>query len=269
MMKILREFFELKKVSVFLMALPYLALNYNDILNSPFFSLKKISLLFITLLIISFFIKLITSKIGRKYTITSLMIYFLSFIFFYGIYLINYIQKYFFKYFHFIVYGRVVIIIIAILFLLTLFFFRKRIINFIYLNVFLVIMCFVSLIFSLSNFTNNQKRGIKSNFISFENKNDKPKPIILIITDEYSSPDEIFKVDKDTSVYQFSKSLTQKGWITKNSMYSHETSTIHSLSSLFNFNLSKSNKYKDEGIVKIGAYKLANASLADSLNKKK
>jgi hypothetical protein len=130
-------------------------------------------------------------------------------------------------------------------------------------------MCFVSLIFSLSNFTNNQKRGIKSNFISFENKNDKPKPIILIITDEYSSPDEIFKVDKDTSVYQFSKSLTQKGWITKNSMYSHETSTIHSLSSLFNFNLSKSNKYKDEGIVKIGAYKLANASLADSLNKKK
>jgi hypothetical protein len=267
-MEKIRNFFSLNQASVFLIALPYFALNYNRIINSPFFSLKILSLLIIILLFVSFFTNLITNKERGKYTITSLIIYFLSFLFFYGTYIVNFIQKILSKYFHFVGHGKVIIIFLTILYLLSLCIFKKRIINFIYLNVFLIIMCFVSLIFSISNFTNNQKKEINNNFIAFENNIDKPKPIILIITDEYSSPDEIYKVNKDTGVYEFSKGLTEKGWTTKNRIYSYETSTIHSLSSLFNFNLSKSNKYKDKDIVEIGALKLINASLADSLRKK-
>jgi hypothetical protein len=268
-MKKIREVFRLKDASLLLMALPYFSLNYNEILNSPFFSLKLLSFIFIFLLFISLFLNFITINKRAEYKIFILMTYILSFIFIYGIYIVNFIQKKLIKYFDFVISGLVLIEILTILFILFLFYIRKKEINFIYLNVFFITMSVISLIFSISNFTNNQKSDIKNNFISFEDNNHKTKPIILIITDEYSSPDEIYKINKDADDYEFSKSLTEKGWISKNCIYSYETSTIHSLSSLFNFNLSKSNKYKNEDIVKIGALKLLNATLADSLKKKK
>jgi hypothetical protein len=87
----------------------------------------------------------------------------------------------------------------------------------------------------------------------------------LIITDEYTSPDELYKVYKDSNIYNFSNKLINKGWKIKNSKYSYETSTIHSLSSLFNFNLSKNTNYKAMTISSIGINKLIHAAIYDSL----
>ena len=109
----------------------------------------------------------------------------------------------------------------------------------------------------------------KNSFVSIPSNKSLIKPILLIISDEYTSPDDLYEIYKDSSIYQFSNELSKKGWITKNSFYSYETSTIHSLNLLFNFNLSKNNQYQNASITNIEVLKLLNASIADSLEKKK
>ena len=78
----------------------------------------------------------------------------------------------------------------------------------------------------------------------------------------------IYNYKKDSSIYDFSNDLKNHNWITKNSFYSFEFSTIHSLSSLFNFNLSKNKKYSEMSIGDIGTEKLLKSSLNDSLRNK-
>ena len=107
--------------------------------------------------------------------------------------------------------------------------------------------------------------NLKSNFKNISIENKQLKPVFLIITDEYSSPDELYKIIKDSSLYQFSNNLKRKGWIVNNRAFSNEISTIHSLSSLFNFNLSNSIKYSDFSVFDVGPNKLIKATLHDSL----
>jgi hypothetical protein len=82
-----------------------------------------------------------------------------------------------------------------------------------------------------ANFTPNHK---------FENYR---KSIMLIILDEYSSPNELFKITKDSTLFDFSKSLKKNTWVVRDNSFSYEISTIHSLGSIFNYNLSKNNIY--------------------------
>ena len=60
----------------------------------------------------------------------------------------------------------------------------------------------------------------------------------------------------------------EKGWQTKTTAYSNELSTIHSMSSLFNFNLSTQKTYSAQSEEKIVVEKLYHAALADSLAQK-
>lgn len=96
----------------------------------------------------------------------------------------------------------------------------------------------------------------------------KVKPVILIIVDEYNSPDNLYQLTKDSSVYRFNQWLNQNHWQTKTNAYSYELSTIHSISSMFNFNLSKDSSYSKQNEEKIVLSKLFQAALADSLEKK-
>jgi hypothetical protein len=73
---------------------------------------------------------------------------------------------------------------------------------------------------------------------------------------------------KDSSIYLFSNQLSEQGWIVNNSFYSYEKSTIHSLSSMFNYNLSKKYNYGTQEVVDIGSSKLMHAAIADSFTKK-
>jgi hypothetical protein len=110
---------------------------------------------------------------------------------------------------------------------------------------------------------------------NFQRINKKEKPVILIIMDEYNSPDNLFELTKDSNVYSFNNWLKNTGWQTKTNAYSYELSTIHSMSSMFNFNLSKDSKsskktsgYSNQSEEKIVYSKLFHAALADSLEKK-
>jgi hypothetical protein len=92
------------------------------------------------------------------------------------------------------------------------------------------------------------------------------KPTLLIIIDGYVSPDEVFNYTKNKNIYSLSDSLKQYKWFTINNFYSEEITTIHSLSSLFNFNLKVQNKKNVSST--FWAQKIIKSSLYDSLIKK-
>jgi hypothetical protein len=110
--------------------------------------------------------------------------------------------------------------------------------------------------------------SIQSNYQAISRPVQEARPVILIIVDEYNSPDNLFELTKDSSIYQFNNWLIEKGWQTKTTNYSYELSTIHSMSSLFNFNLSQQKTYSAQSEEKIVVSKLYHAALADSLSKK-
>jgi hypothetical protein len=118
---------------------------------------------------------------------------------------------------------------------------------------------------SLSSDKNDNKNG-NENQDGYRSQDQKP--IILIVLDEYSSPDELYKILKDSAVYNFSNNLKKNGWEVRNSSYTYESSTIHSISSLFNFNLSKDSLYDKQNTETIVSKKMLKAALLDSLNKK-
>ena len=269
-MKKLREFFELKKASIFLITLPYLSFNYENIIHSPFFSFTQLIFIFTFILLIGVLIKSILFKLNEKmHTTISLFIVFISILFFYGLYISSFIQKQFKENFHIMIRGRTIIEFSIILFIILILILRKKTIHYKYLNVFLVLFSGISLFTSIINTNEKIKQEFKSSFISMPLNNSPIKPILLIISDEYTSPDGLYQIYKDSSVYQFSNKLSKKGWITKNSFYSYETSTIHSLSSLFNFNLSKNKNFGNLKTGDIGTSKIINSTIADSLEKKK
>jgi hypothetical protein len=99
-------------------------------------------------------------------------------------------------------------------------------------------------------------------------KASKSKPIIYIVLDGYHSANELHSYFKDTSVYAFTNKLKAKGWKVFTKMHSYELSTIHSLSSIFNFNLSNDSLFPYTSIPYLGSEKLKKNSLNDGLKKK-
>ena len=269
-MKNLKALLDLNKVSLFLIALPYLTFNFEKIIHSDFYSFSQLIFVITCIILIDLLIKWLLFNLNKKAnTITSLFIIFISVLFLYGLYLTSFIQKGIQYYFLYLIRGRTMIQFSLAFFALLIFILRKKALNFQYLNVFLILLGVITFFNSITNSRSKGKQVFKSNFTHINLKNSPVKPILLIITDEYTSPDDLYQIYKYKSIYQFSNELNNNGWITKNRFYSYETSTIHSLSSLFNFNLSKKNQYHNEEIRNIGLTKLVHASIADSLEKKK
>lgn len=268
-MKKLKALLDLKKVSILLIALPYLTFNYENIILSPFYSFSQLIFFVACILLIDVSTKWFLFKLNEKaYTTISLFIVFISALFFYGPYLTTFIQKGIQDYFLYLIRGRTMIEFSLAFFILLIITVRKKDINYQYLNVFLILFGVISFFTSIKNARVKRKQEFKSSFVHVSLNSSSVKPILLIISDEYASPDGLYKIYKDSSIYEFSNQLVNKGWITRNSFYSFETSTIHSLSSLFNFNLSKNKEYKKERIENIGTTKLLHANIADSLEKK-
>jgi len=119
--------------------------------------------------------------------------------------------------------------------------------------------------------------SIQNNYqiIGSNDQGSASKPVILIIVDEYNSPDNLYQLTKDSNVYSFNQWLQQNKWQTKTNAYTYELSTIHSMSSMFNFNLSrdtnnatKMSSYSKQSEEKIVLSKLFHTALADSLTNK-
>jgi hypothetical protein len=269
-MKKLFELFNLKQLSFLLIALPYLAFNSESIVKSPFFSTANLLLLFLGLFIIDIIIRLLLKQIGtRFYTTITVLTAYVIIVFFYGFYIELVSQNGISYVFNIFIRGRIILEFLTLLFIFITLLVRNKKVNLQYFNVFFITFFASAFISSLVSYKSNRRLDYKSNYTKIPTQDKSNKPVILIISDEYTSPDDLYKVYKDSSIYKFSNHLKNNGWIIKNSFYSYETSTIHSLSSLFNFNLSKDSKYSNEEINDIGVTKLLHASIADSLEKKK
>ena len=268
-MKKIIDLFNLKQLSFSLIVLPYLAFNCVTIVQSPFFSASNLLLLFLGLLSIDIIIRLLLKQIGtRFYTTSSLLTAYIIIIFFYGFYIALLTQNGISYLFNISIRGRVILEFFCLVFILITVLARNKKVNFQYFNIFQIIFFTIVFFSSLVSYKSNKMLVYKSNYIKTPSQNKSNKPVILIISDEYTSPDDLYKVYKDSSIYKFSNNLKNNGWIIKNSFYSYETSTIHSLSSMFNFNLSKDSKYSNEKIENIASLKLIRAKLADSLRSK-
>lgn len=262
-----------ERISFLILVLPYLAFSIPIFTESPFFSLPKFLLTLVVIILIDVLVKMFLKRYPGATLWVSLFIYSSILLFLYSPYIILPTIYFIQRHFHTVhVRGRMLtIILFALIVLLVLITYKKRIAFNYFINIFMLIL------FTLNVFTNTneqlhrKKHQIVSSpsdaDIHFNTDSLSPKPVILIITDEYSSPDELYNQFRDSSLYDFSRELTRTGWIVRNRSLSNETSTIHSLSSLFNFNLSESGDYKRSSI-SAASLNLLHCKLGDSLERK-
>lgn len=266
---------DLNKASFLMVVLPYIGFNWRELYESPYCSLEQAGIVLLVLIAIEIAFTQLIKKVGKYEKVLSVLFICFTILFFYGNNIVIPIYQYVTKSLHFYIKEKVLFLIIAILmvFIFHYLFTKKNLWK--VLNVFLVIYFLVN-VFSTRNLNvaiippidsiQNGYRNISESLGS--NINEVQKPIILIVLDEYSSPDELYKIVKDSSVFNFSNTLKSKGWEVRNSSYTYESSTIHSISSLFNFNLSKDSLYDKQNTETIVSKKMLKATIFDSLNKK-
>jgi hypothetical protein len=258
------------KASFLFIVLPYLGANLINLSASPFFSYTNLALLFIVLIAIEFICKWSINKVNKYERLLSILLVTISIEFFYGFALNIPLHTITQKLFSVDLREKILLAIALFIIVgLQLLFTRKKL-SYKALNIFLVILSVVAFGSSISKEPNKTVpiESIQNNYQELTNQPQEINPVILIIVDEYNSPDNLFELTKDSSIYSFNNWLKEKGWQTKTTAYSHELSTIHSISSLFNFNLSKQKTYSSQSEEKIVVSKLYHATLADSLTKK-
>jgi len=280
---------DLNKASFLMVVLPYIGFNWRELYESPYYSLGEAGLVLIVLIAIEALFTQLVKKLGKYEKLLSVLFICFTILFFYGNNIVIPIYQYITKSLQIYIKEKVLFIIISffLLFILHYLLAKKNLWK--VFNVFLGIYFIVN-IFSTRNLNiavippidliQNGYKHIIENFESNKNDNKKgngnqdgkrsqvQKPIVLIVLDEYSSPDELYKIVKDSSVYNFSNTLEKKGWEVRNSSYTYESSTIHSISSIFNFNLSKDSMYDKQNTETIVSKKMLKATLLDSLNSK-
>ena len=265
----------LNKASFLMLVLPYIGFNWRELYESPYYSQGQASLVLLVLVAIEIAFTQLIKKVGKYEKVLSVLFICFTILFFYGNNIVIPIYQYITKSLHFYIKEKVLFLIIAIVivFIFHYLFAKKNLWK--VLNVFLGIYFLVN-VFSTRNLNvaiippiDSIQNGYKHISESLgSNINEVRKPIILIVLDEYSSPDELYKIVKDSSVYNFSTTLKNKGWEVRNSSYTYESSTIHSISSLFNFNLSKDSLYDKQNTETIVSKKMMKAGLLDSLSSK-
>jgi len=265
-MKIFKPLFDFNKASLALLILPYIGFNWVDLYHSPVFNIKDVFILFSAIVLAEVFFKLTPiNKKNQNYTHTLIITS--TLIVFYGYYLVSFLQNVV----GLNIRGRLIIETVAIILLPVVYFFNSRIKTYKTLNIYFLIFGIVTTIGQLASIKNKSRstENIHGKYLNITSERNETKPVILIITDEYTSPNDLFKATKDSTVFDFSRELKNNKWIINNAAYSYDTSTIHSLSSMFNFNLSTSGYLNDMPISEIVRKKLIHARLYDSLQTKK
>ena len=266
---------DINKASFLMVVLPYISFNWRELYESPFYSLGQAGLVLLVLIAIELVFTQLVKKMGKYVQVLSVLFICFTTLFFYGNNFLVPVSEFVSGTLHLFIREKIIFLCIALLILSVLYFIFSKNKNWKVLNVFLGIY-FVVNIFSTKNLERTFIRPIESIQNGYKdigrnlspNEKVNEKPIILIVMDEYSSPDELYKILKDSAVYNFSNSLKRAGWEVRNSSYTYEKSTIHSISSLFNFNLSKDSSYgiqKNETII---SKKMMKAALIDSLSSK-
>ena len=269
--EISNNLFDIKKASLIIIILPYIGFNFQELILSPFYSITNLFFLLVTILLFEFFYKLITIKFKKYGIFITIIVTSFLIVFFYGYYFVNPIYNFFYKNWAFEIRGlSTILILLSTTILLQYFIVFKKKGNYKYFNTFLLIFGVLTLIFE-----HNPNSTKKINYNLFNNayksihlQDSVIKPVLLIVSDEYNSPDNLYSIFNDSSLYQFSKQLKKDGWEVRNNSYSYETSTIHSVASILNFNLSLNKDYKESDLAAIEYNYLKHSLLIDSLYKK-
>lgn len=250
------------KPSLFIITFPFLILLLIETNELVFI---YYSLIFLILDFLFFY------KIRESYTVY--IIFFINFIL-YTQFLFNdskfTLHDLRLRYFTFIYFILLFILVIII---------KKLKISFKFHNTFVMFFSFTLL---LNNYMSSQKIFNRSNFLSDlnysylkKNINDENKisPVILIVLDEFSSTDEIFKYTKDSIDIDIDNFFLDKNYTVKPSFRSKTLRTALSLPSIFNFNFhngvnNDSIENIDKGLQKIPGFEklLRDNLLVDSLN---
>ncbi|MEI6586876.1 MAG: sulfatase-like hydrolase/transferase [Sediminibacterium sp.] len=263
--------FDIKKASLIIIILPYIGFNFQELIQSPFYSITNLFFLLATLFLIEFFYKLIKIKFKKYGTFITIIVTSFVMVFFYGYYFVNPIYNFFNINWAIEIRGLATILLLLIISIcLQYFIVLKKKANYKNLNIFLLVFGIVTLIAA-----HNPNSKNKINYNSFHNayksihlQDSVVKPVLLIVLDEYNSPDNLYTLFKDSNLYQFSTQLKKDGWEVRNNSYSYETSTIHSVASILNYNLSLNKDYKESDLAAIEYYYLKHSLLIDSLYKK-
>jgi len=264
------QLYKFERPSFVLLMLPYIAFNYKEFLASPFYSFTAVLLLLVAIVAIDLILKAVSFP-GSK-TSKALTILFVSstILFFYGYYFLGDLQQLTLKKGHVPVRMRTIFIFLFVLITLIQFALFQKKWLFKLINGYLLIFSLLVIVFPNHNRKKSSVdiRSVPMHPLKLADKTGTTKPVILIIADEYQSPEEMAALLKDSSLLHFSDSLSTKAWITKNRFTSLEWSTIYSISSLMNFNLSENTKYNQQNVMDIGIHKLTHPALQDSLQKK-
>jgi hypothetical protein len=272
MLKI-RAWLKPEGISLLILVLPYLAFLIPVFTGSPFFCLPKFLLTLAAIVLADLLVKLFLKKYPGATLWVSILIYSGVLLFLYGAFLLlpplGFIQDHFHT-----VHIRGRMLFFALFALIVLFVwaaYKKKIAFNFFINMFMLILFAINVCINTVDLFQKKKyqpvTSMSDAGHSFDTDSVSQKPIILLITDEYSSPDELNNLFRDSSLYDFSRNLTKTGWIVRNRSFSHETSTIHSISSLLNFNLSESDKYRKASVF-AASLNLMHCKLGDSLEKK-
>jgi hypothetical protein len=267
----LKKHFDFNNPSLFFILLPYLSFYHKEFYNSYYFDWPLSILLIIVIFIFDIFISRLNRYRNNLIIILSIFVISLVIVFLYGnlfIYFLNGIQFFFLN--QIIVRGRLVLPFLIVFVFFFEYFIRKKMqMGYYFQNIFLGIYSVFNIFL---NYNGSQVRVDSNNFksekITIKSSSSENKPIILIITDEYASPHGLVNIFKDSSVFDFEKQLINDGWLVKSNFHTNSTSTIHSLSSLFNFNQSNDIRYNNINFKEIAAEKLLKSSLYDSLKYK-
>lgn len=264
-MNLAKNLFDIKKASLLVLMMPYIGFNWVELYQSPSYNFKYVLVLLGILLAVEFFFKFfMTFKIFSSH-ITPVFIT-LALIFFYGFYAVSFLQSIV----GLNVRGRIIIAIMIPVLMIVVYLFNRRASNYRSANTYFLIFGTIT---ALGQLTEIKKKShpdntYQSKYLHIAPKAGAIKPVVLIIADEYSSPTELFKVVKDSSIFDFSSELKERNWIVNNNAYSYDNSTIHSLSSMFNYNLSTGGEYDKNPIADVVINKLMHARLYDSLKSK-
>jgi hypothetical protein len=272
---------DLNKASFLMVVLPYIGFNWRELYESPYYSLGQAGIVLLVLIAIELAFTHLVKKMGKYEKLLSVLFICFTILFFYGNNIVIPIYQYVTKSLQIYIKEKVLFIIISFFLLLILHYLLAKKNLWKVFNVFLGIYFIVNIfstrnlniavippIDSIQNGYKHISESLSSDKNGNENNNEGQKPIVLIVLDEYSSPDELYKIVKDSSVYNFSNALKSKGWEVRNNSYTYESSTIHSISSIFNFNLSKNSLYDKQNTEAIVSKKMLNAALLDSLSSK-
>ena len=262
-MEKIKELMSLKRASVLFLVLPFLVIFLLKIEDIDYLLSAKIFIL-IALILFFDYIYFATFQIFGSKAMLFIIIQSSLIVFFYYSYFLNFIIFINEHTINIHLRAKYILPEIFVFIILIQYKLRNKLKEMLHIsNSFFFILSFIILSNNVYGKIKNKNNYLISHPINIINE--IKKPTILIIADEYVSPKELNKVYKADSVFNFEKKLAAKKWIIKDKIFSYNTLTINSLSSIFNFNY----KVDDSGInIDLAKEKLKKSVLYDSLKNK-